>query len=139
MTKYSVRDRKQAPEGHAGTGGLNRSKPFVRLPRLSGVRVLARRFLTGNHNSASLFFRFVVFAPLSSRLHRINLPRKTSLALGLFGNIRSLEVLHLLPQLRIHFVRDGHNARKQRIEFQILHVLVQRRKNADLKQARLLY
>jgi hypothetical protein len=30
----------------------------------------------------------------------MNLPQKTSLALGLFGNICSLEVLHLLPQLR---------------------------------------
>jgi hypothetical protein len=64
---------------------------------------------------------------------------KLSLALGIFGNVCSLEVLHLLPQLRIHLVRDGHNVRKQRTEFQILHVVVQRRKNADLQQSRLLY
>src|ERR1700688_4752048 len=57
----------------------------------------------------------------------------------LFGNFCILEVLHLLPQLRIYLVRDGHNVRKQCTEFQILHVVVQRRKNADLQQSRLLY
>jgi len=67
------------------------------------------------------------------------LGRPLSLALGLFGNFCSLEVLHLLPQLRINLVRDGHNVRKQCTELQILHVVVQRRKNADLQQSRLLY
>ena len=45
-------------------------------------------------------------------------------AFGLLGGIRNLEVLHLLLQLRIYLVRDGHNVGKDRTEFQILHVLV---------------
>ena len=43
------------------------------------------------------------------------------------------ELQHLLLQLRIHLVRVGHNMRKQRAEFQMLHVFVQHRKNADLQ------
>jgi hypothetical protein len=54
------------------------------------------------------------------------------LALGHLG-IRGHEAQHLLLQLRIHLVRDRYNRGKQRAEFQILHVLVQHGKNADLQ------
>ena len=51
------------------------------------------------------------------------------LARDLFGGIRCHEPQHLLLQLRIHLVRNGHNIGKQRAEFQLRHVLVQSRKD----------
>ena len=39
-----------------------------------------------------------------------------SVGLSHLRNIRSLVAVHLLPRLRIHFIRDGHNVRKQQAE-----------------------
>jgi hypothetical protein len=54
-------------------------------------------------------------------------------ALGRLRGLRRHEAQHLLFQLRIHLVRDRHYIGKQRTEFQILHVSVQRCKNGDLQ------
>jgi hypothetical protein len=107
----------------------------VELAAFTGSQVswLADSYLEST-NYASLSFGFTSFAVLSLRPGVMNPPqKKTSLVLGLLGSICSLEVLHLLLQLRIHLVRDCYNVGKQRGEFQVLHVLVQCRKNADLQ------
>jgi hypothetical protein len=57
---------------------------------------------------------------------------KLFLGLGHFGSFCGHKPEHLLLQLRIHLVRDGHNVWKQRAEFQLLHILVQHCKNANL-------
>jgi hypothetical protein len=38
------------------------------------------------------------------------------LAFAIFATICSVVAVHLRPQLRIHFIRDGHNVRKQQVE-----------------------
>jgi hypothetical protein len=48
------------------------------------------------------------------------------LALRRLRGIRCHEAQHLLLQLRIHLIRDGHNVGKQLAEFQIVRVFVQR-------------
>ena len=41
--------------------------------------------------------------------------------------------------MRIYFVRDSHNVRKQLAEFHAMLILVQRRKNADLQNSGFIY
>jgi hypothetical protein len=66
-----------------------------------------------------------------------------------YGDFQSLALLldildwqeaeDLLLQLRIHFVCDGHDVRKQLAEFHATLIPVQRRKNADLQDSGFIY
>jgi hypothetical protein len=66
----------------------------------------------------------------------LEIDKSPSISLASSGReilVRGHEPKHLLLQLRIHLVRDGHDVGKQSAEFHLFHVSVQHRKNADLQ------
>jgi hypothetical protein len=99
-----------------------------RVERLGATPLLRNRSipLGSSVTHSSLSFVLVCFAVLISRIGIWLIQKRALLALDRLGRIRRHKAQHLLLQLRIHLVRDGHNIGKQHAEFQILHVFVQR-------------